>query len=82
MARLQLFMQTIEASIFSLDSPLYLQTHVIARGVTRDPRYHKFSGDYECFDAKRYALSNDQRRFLAFIDLYPYFVSSLSIANR
>jgi hypothetical protein len=39
MHQLQLFVQSEEASISSLDSPLYLQTQVVGRIILGEDRY-------------------------------------------
>jgi hypothetical protein len=85
MPRLQLLAQSEEASICSLDSPLYLQTHVIVR-CHQGSQIHKFFDDFKSFVAKSHALPNvancslvsgrNHIFGLTFVDLQFYFVCS------
>jgi hypothetical protein len=68
MLRLQLFAQSKEASICSLDSPLYPQTHVIVRR-HQGSQIHKFFGDFKSIVAKSHALPNVAIRLISTLSL-------------
>jgi hypothetical protein len=63
MLRLQLFAQSEEASICSLDSPLYLQIHFVVRCHPRS-QIQKFFDDFKTFVVKSHALLSVANRSL------------------